>query len=86
MLNKFQESEIGKKIIDDDFYIEMIKNIKLYKYECVNKNLNEYEIDKILGKHIISHLQDFFNKSRKNKTLRNRAKHIFKRNKTIRKT
>jgi hypothetical protein len=86
MLNKFKESEISKKIVDDDFDIEMIKNIKLYNYECINKDLNEYKIDKILGKHIISHLQDFFNKSRKNKTQRNRTKHIFKRNKTIRKT
>jgi len=86
MLNKFKESEISKKIVEDDFDIEMIKNIKLYNYECIDKDLNEYKIDKILGKHIISHLQDFFNKSRKNKTQRKRTKHIFKRNKTIRKT
>ena len=57
----------------------MIENISLYNYKCLNKNKDEYEIDKILGKHIISHLQKFFNHSTKNKTIKNR---INKKNKT----
>jgi len=86
MLKKFEESTIGKRIIngDDEFKLKMMDNIKLYKYECIDKDLKEYEVDKILGKHIISHLQEFFNKSRKNKTIRNRPKRGLKKNKTIR--
>lgn len=86
MLQKFMESEVGKKIIDSslDFTEQMMKNIKLYKYECINKDSHEYEVDKILGKHIVTHLQQFFNKSRRNKTQKNRGKRTYKK-KTYRK-
>jgi hypothetical protein len=82
MLKKFTESQIGKKIIDDDdeFIENMINSIKLYNYKCIDKDTKEYEVDKIVGKHIISHLQEFFNKSKKNKTLKNRDN---RRNKTF---
>ena len=81
LLNRFKNSEIGKKIIenDKDFDKLMMENISLYNYKCLDKNKDEYEIDKILGKHIISHLQIFFNRSTKNKTIKNR---INKKNKT----
>jgi len=82
MLMKFKESEIGKKIIgnDSDFNETMLSEIKRYKYSVIEKELKELEIDKILGKQIITHLQDFFNKNKtktisrrsfKNKTKRN---------------
>jgi hypothetical protein len=82
MLMKFKESEIGKKIIgnDNDFNETMLNEIKRYKYSVIEKDLKEFEIDKILGKQIITHLQDFFNKNKtktisrrsfKNKTKRN---------------
>ena len=82
MLMKFKESEIGKKIIgnDSDFNETMLNEIKRYKYSGIEKDLKEFEIDKILGKQIITHLQDFFNKNKtktiskrsfKNKTKRN---------------
>jgi hypothetical protein len=82
MLMKFKESEIGKKIIgnDSDFNETMLNEIKRYKYSVIEKDLKEFEIDKILGKQIITHLQDFFNKNKtktisrrsfKNKTKRN---------------
>ena len=81
MLKKFSESQIGKKIIGTDYSFEekMLENIKLYKYKCIDKDEKEYEVDKIVGKHIISHLQEFFNKSKKNKTFKNRGN---RRNKT----
>lgn len=84
MVNRFSTSEIGKKIIgnDTDFNGLMIENIKLYKYIIVDKDEKEYEVDKVLGKRIISHLQAFFNRSLKNRTIKNRGKN---RNKTIRK-
>ena len=81
MIMKFQESDIGKKIIenDDDFKYIMLKEIKRYKYDVVKKEPKEYEIDVILGKQIIMHLQDFFRKSNKNKT---HKKIKYKKNKT----
>lgn len=81
MLDRFKKSFIGKKIIGDDEKFDelMIENIKLFKYMVVKKDEKEYEIDKVLGKHIISHLQTFFNRSTKNKTIKNRGN---KKNKT----
>ena len=56
-------------------------NDKKYNFSCLDKNLKEYEIDKILGKQIMTHLEEFFNKSLKNKTRRN----LIKKNRTKRK-
>ena len=87
MLDKFSKSDIGKKIInnDDNFIKIMNEHIKLYKYDCIDKETNEYEMDKIVGKQIIKHLQDFFNKTKKNKTIRNKKVKNYKLNKTQRK-
>lgn len=42
-------------------YIEfMNKNIQLYNFKTVDKNKDEYEIDKILSKKILYYLEDFF--------------------------
>jgi hypothetical protein len=82
MLEKFSRSEIGKKIleVETDFNTFMMEHIKLYKYTVIGKDEKEYEVDKVLGKHIISHLQAFFNHSTKNRTIKNRCN---KKNKTI---
>jgi hypothetical protein len=89
MIQKFKESTVGQKILDDttidaDFEENMLEHIKLYEYEYINKDSNEYEIDKILGKQIIAHLHHFFNKTRKSKTQKNKPKRGVKR-KTCRK-
>jgi hypothetical protein len=70
MLDKFSKSYIGEKIINNDesFITIMTKHINLYNYNCIAKDLKEYEMDKIVGKQIINHLHYFFNKSKKNKT------------------
>jgi hypothetical protein len=83
MLLKFKNSECGKKfVIDDNNFVPiMMDEFKKYNYSCLDKNLKEYEIDKILGKQIMMHLQEFFNKSLKNKTRRN----LIKKNRTKRK-
>ena len=87
MLDKFSKSDIGKKIInnDDDFTKIMNEHINLYKYDCIDKESKEYEVDKVVGKQIIKHLQEFFNKSKKNKTIRNKKSKNYKLNKTQRK-
>jgi len=82
MIKTFYKSDIGKELIEDneeDFESIMWKEIKKYKYDVVNKNKKEYEIDKILGKQIVLHLQEFFKKSNKNKTQKNIS---YRKNKT----
>ena len=83
MIQKFMNSDCGKKMINDYDNFEKIMNdeFKRYNYKCLDKNLKEYEIDKVLGKQIMTHLQEFFNKPSKNKTHRN----IIKKNRTRRK-
>ena len=83
MIEKFKNSNCGKKFIIDETNFEelMINEFKRYNYDYLNKNIKEYEIDKILGKQIMTHLHDFFNKSLKNKTRKN----ITKKNRTRRK-
>lgn len=82
MIKTLSESEIGKKLIgnDNEFENLMTEHIKIYKYEVIEKDEKEYEVDKVLGKHIISHLQLFFNYSPKNRTTKNRAD---RKNKTV---
>ena len=85
MLSTFKNSKIGKNILDkdcEDYDESMMKDFKRYKYNVVEKDNKEYELDKILGKEIINHLQEFFSKSKKNKTYRNFS---LKKNKTHRK-
>lgn len=83
MLDKFNGSHIGNKIINNDseFNAIMLENIKKYKYQCIDKEEKEFELDKILGKQIIKHLQEFFNEAKNNKTIRNIKSKNYKSNK-----
>jgi hypothetical protein len=62
----------------------MTEQFKLYKYNCIDKEPKEYEIDKIIGKQIITHLHSFFNKNKKNKTVKIKKQKNYKLNKTRR--
>lgn len=94
MLERFKNSDIGAHLIQvnnvdsKEFYAFMIEHIKGFNYEVIEKEDTEYEIDVILGKHIITHLQTFFNHFSKNKTLKNREhnKHKKNKNKTYKNT
>ena len=82
MMEIFKKSVIGKKIIDhDDFEFDkiMLAHINAFHYIVTEKDDKEYEVDKVIGKHIITHLNTFFNRSTKNKTIKNRGN---KKNKT----
>jgi hypothetical protein len=83
MILKFKNSIVGKKIIvnEDSFKTIMLNEFKKYNYNCLDKNATEYEVDKVLGKQIMTHLYEFFNKSLKNKTRKN----LIRKNKTKRK-
>ncbi len=82
MLERFKKSNIGNSLIDDQIEFDklMMNNIRLYNYTVIEKDEKEYDVDKILGKHIISHLQTFFNRSTKNRTIKNRSQ---RKNKTM---
>jgi hypothetical protein len=77
MIKRFLESDIGNKMVgnnnESDFEKIMMDHINLFKYKVIVKDEKEYEVDKILGKHIISHLKVFFNRSTKNRTIKNRG-------------
>lgn len=86
ILDKFSKSDVGKKIINNDENFMKIINeqIKLYKYDCIHKEPKVYDLDKIIGKQIIKHLQDFFSKTKKNTTIKNKKVKNYKLNKTRR--
>ena len=86
MVERFEMSGVGKKLINNDaeFGQKMIDHLRMYNYKCLEKDPKEYEIDKILGKQIIVHLNIFFNNPRRNKTIKNRRRQSAKNQKTKR--
>jgi len=82
MVDKFNKSNIGIKIlkVNTDFEDFMKKEIKKYNYDYIQKTKEEYEIDKILGKHVLSHLQIFFN-DKKHKLTKTKKNYMNKNNK-----
>jgi hypothetical protein len=85
MIERIVNSHMGKKYESaEDFQQIMLTYWKLYKYNYLKKDIKEYELDKIVGKHIITHLQAFFNdKPKKSKTIK--KKKINPKNKTYKK-
>jgi hypothetical protein len=89
MLLRFNQSNIGLHLITniDDFNNYMMNEFKKYNYEIIEKNMDEYEIEEILGKQIMEHLEDFFNIKPKNiqkKTNGTRKNILNKKNRTQR--
>lgn len=68
LLNRFNKSNIlSSEIVDrSDFNKKMLEQFKDYNFEITEKNAEEYNIDKILSKKIMIHLQDFFKMSLSN--------------------
>jgi len=65
MLSRFERSEIGRKILSttdlkSNFTTIMMNHFKRYAYDYIKKNEDEYEVDKIITKKIMIHLQTFF--------------------------
>jgi len=84
MLKRILESPLKDSLhLEEDFFRQsMHEQWKLYKYNCIEKQPKEYALDKIIGKHVISHLQTFFNdKPKKNKTMKKRREK--RKNKTM---
>lgn len=65
MVERLINSKILNEYIIDvnDFQDNIITNYKKYNYPFIFKTNEEYEIDKILGRQIMTHLEFFFSKS-----------------------
>lgn len=78
MLERLAKSAIGQQLLaetdktQEEWTDALHAHIDQYHYFVREKDPKEYEVDKALGKHIISHLQMFFSRSLRNKTLKNR--------------
>jgi hypothetical protein len=64
MLIRFIKSDVGDCFLEkqnvNEFKNNMINRMSLYHLTIEDKNEKDYTIDKILGKKIMSHLEDFF--------------------------
>jgi hypothetical protein len=87
MIDRFEKSNMYDKFISKkvDFKKHMNNYFREYNFEIVEKNREENNIDKILSKQIMVHLQEFFNKSSKNKTRRSKMGDKNNKNKTYKK-
>jgi len=72
MMTRLLASPLKEKLYTPELETMMREQWKLYKYTCIEKDKKEYDLDKIIGKHILTHLQIFFNDNQKKKTLKNK--------------
>ena len=86
MIDRFKKSKHGIKIIngDIDFEQKIMSYMNKYHYKYIDKDPEEYDIDKIIGKHVLMHLNIFFNNHQKNKTQKNKKHRHVKNHKTKR--
>jgi len=87
MIDRFKKSDLFTNLnignSSENFDNKIINEFNRYNYQYIEKTKEEYEIDEILGKQIMVHLQDFFNLSvNKNNTRKNKNT-ISKKNKTL---
>jgi len=67
MIDRFLKCELGKALIknENEFRVYINKDFNNFNFDFLEKNNNEYDVDKILSKQILLHLQEFFNKTTK---------------------
>jgi len=84
LCKRFLESNLVLKHKERDYECNdfMNKEMKKYNLTLFQKNKDDYEIDKILSKKIMDHLQEFFNTDNNNNNNNNK---VFKKNKTRKK-
>jgi hypothetical protein len=81
MIKRFEKSKYGSKFDKNDFSNTMMKLMNNYQFTFIQKTKEETELDKVVSKEIMIHLQYFFNHSiSKNKKTK------YKRNKNFNKT
>lgn len=91
LIQRFANSDIGKKILktsdETETFISFMNSYMLqFQFLYVNKSDEEYEIDKIVSKKIMIHLQTFFNNNNAQFSIKNKTSNHEKtyKNKTIR--
>jgi len=94
VVKRFIESETGKKFLTDEKMIESFYNYILsymlqFQFLYINKSSQEYEIDKIVTKKTMVHLQTFFDKNKTYPMLKHKVKYTSRsktlKNRTLRK-
>jgi hypothetical protein len=87
IISRFVESDLGKKMTEkinkSEFETNILKYLNNFSYTYTEKLNEEQELDKIISKQIMIHLQHFFNYSIKNKKTKNKNNN--KNNKTRKK-
>jgi len=87
LYDRFLESNIGKQLVSEaereHFINFMGKNIKLYNFQEIKKDKEDYKIDTILSKRILLHLHDFFGKTNNSHSSHN--SHSSSKTKTLKK-
>ena len=88
MVHRLSNSNVGKKLMlsneMNDFNDFINKEFELYNYTINEKQKEEHDIDEIISKQILIHLDNFFDKSLKKKTKKSKTKknNLNKKNRT----
>ena len=69
MADRYHQKK-GLSVSNEEFVRTMVSYMERYNYPIVKKSLVESEVDDIVSKKIITHLEDFFNRTKKNTTRR----------------
>jgi hypothetical protein len=91
MISRFENSQIGERIIGESkssFRSIMMTHFKRYAYDYIEKKNEDYDVDKIITKKIMLHLQAFFRHNSKDNQGRPKftaRKNIQYKNKTCKK-
>lgn len=69
MIHRFVHNDVSKSLIsgsqaEKEFTDFMKSNMNNYEFACMEKSKEEYDVDKIITKKTMEHLQTFFNKSK----------------------
>ena len=78
MINRFINSGIGDKWIKDDFKSFITNALESFNFSYVGKTKEEEEIDKVISKEIMIHLQYFFKTNNKHSTYKKKKKNAGK--------
>jgi len=83
MIRRFINHDISKRLIfgphtEKEFSDFMKNNMNNYEFACMEKSKEEYEIDKIITKKTMEHLQSFFNKNKRTNSPQSGHKKTYK--------
>jgi hypothetical protein len=85
MLERFKNSKLYNRHIDNKFESIMMASVKKYHYACITKTTSEHNIDVIVSKQIAIHLKLFLRKKPNESGLIPKIKTSYTKNKKIKK-